>query len=193
MYFVISFIIGMSIMILELAGIKIISSYISNTNIVCSSIIGIMMMSLSTGYFIGGKLSKYKPNDKKLALFIFVTALYMFGLILFQTPFMKYVCLFGTSNIIKSLLSSVILFSFPTVLLGILSPYIMQLCINKEKEYTNAGSITGKLSSVSTIGAIFGTFIGGFFFNVYFGFNVICYVLFFIFNFCAILCILPRK
>ncbi len=192
-YYIISFLTGMSIMILELASIEIISSYINNTNIVCTSIIGVIMTSLCIGYFIGGKLSKYKPVNKKLAIYITTSSLYVLSLILFQLPVINYICISVHSDIIKTLLLSVLLFAFPSVLLGIVSPYIVQLDINEEKRYKKAGSMVGKLSAFSTIGSIFGTFLCGFYLNIYFNINVTYAFLGFVLLFCAALCCISKQ
>ena len=191
MYYIISFISGMAIMIIELASIELTSSYINNTNIVCTSIIGAIMTSLSLGYFIGGKLSKYNPTNKKLAIFLLVSALYVLSLILFQLPFINYICILNISDITKALLLAIILFAFPSMLLGSITPYIIQLDINETKKYKKAGNISGKLSAISTIGSIIGTFLCGFYFNIKFN-TIVTYVFLSLILFiCTLLCFIP--
>lgn len=66
-----------------------------------------------------------------------------------------------TNNIkLGAILATVILFFFPSMLMGILTPVIVKL---KLDSLNTAGKVAGKITAIATIGGIFGTFLGGFF------------------------------
>ncbi len=188
MYYIISFLAGMSVMILEIAGIEVTNSYIDNTNIICTGIIGIMMIALTIGYLLGGRLSKYRPTPVKLSSFIVISAVYILILALFNFTFLSYIYSSGLSIIIKILISSVILFALPSILLGAVTPYIIQVVISERKRYKIAGSVSGKLYAVSNVGSILGTFLCGFYLNINFSTKTTFLFLCFILIVCAILC-----
>jgi predicted membrane-bound spermidine synthase len=62
----------------------------------------------------------------------------------------------GNLLISGTALSSLIIFSFPLVIFGMVSPYLVKLGV---KDIINNGKITGEIYALSTIGSIIGTFI----------------------------------
>lgn len=177
-------------MIMELAGVRIISPFFGSSHIVYTSIIGIIMAALSIGYWFGGKLSAKNPSNKKLSLIIFSAGLYILFLGLFQFNFLVYLNNFNLSLIINSILSSLIMFAIPSILLGIVSPYTIQLAINEQKIKENTGSLVGRFYAFSTIGSILGTFLCGFYLIIKFGINHIFIFLSLIIFLCSFLYLL---
>lgn len=174
MYGLILFICGFSVMVLELAGVRIISPFLGSSHIVYTSIIGIIMASLSFGYWLGGKLSNKNISEFKLSLFIFSAAIYVLLLALFQFGFLRYlITISSVSLIIKSVICSLVMFLIPSVLLGMVTPYTIQLSINKLKNNENTGSVVGRYYAISTIGSILGTFLCGFYLIIKFGIGTI--------------------
>ena len=186
MYYLLAFLSGMSIMILELASIEITGSFLNNTHIVYTSIIGVIMASLSIGYFAGGKLSNYKPSGFKLSSFFIFSALYLLILSVSHFSFFKFVVLLNISDINKALLASAVMFAIPSILLGIISPYIIQVVLNEQKKYQIAGLVSGKYSAISTIGSILGTFLCGFYLISKFEISTVFAFLSFLLFICAI-------
>ncbi|MBM3435969.1 MAG: hypothetical protein FJY07_07130 [Bacteroidetes bacterium] len=64
------------------------------------------------------------------------------------------------NNLVVSLVSSMILFMAPSVLLGMVSPFAVRI---KLKSVTHSGSTVGKLYALSTAGSIAGVFLAGFY------------------------------
>lgn len=174
MYGLVLFICGFSVMVLELAGVRIISPFLGSSHIVYTSIIGIIMASLSFGYWLGGKLSGKNISELKLSMFIFFAGIYILLLALFQFGFLRYiVTLNSVSLILKSVICSLVMFFVPSVLLGMVSPYTVQLSLNKLKNDENTGSVVGRYYAISTIGSILGTFLCGFYLIIKFGIGTI--------------------
>ena len=186
MYELIAFICGAAVMILELAGVRIISPFMGSTHVIYTSIIGVIMASLSFGYWLGGRLSLKNPSCVKLSIVISAAGLYILLLAFVQFDFLRILLKLYIPFIVKSVIGSIIMFTLPSVLLGIVSPYIIQLAqqntLNK-----NAGSLVGRFYSISTIGSIFGTFLCGFYLIITFGIDRIFFTLSLILFLCAIL------
>ena len=49
-------------MMLELIAARILSPYVGSSNLIWTTIIGVMLTSMSIGYWIGGKLADKNPN-----------------------------------------------------------------------------------------------------------------------------------
>jgi len=136
--------------------------------------VGVILAALSFGYWLGGKLSNKQPSFFKLSLFIFFAGLHLLVLGLFQFKFLYAIMKLNNPLILSSLIISLILFTLPSVLLGMVSPYIIQLVLNQRNiSEGNAGTIIGKFYAISTIGSILGTFLCGFYLIIKFGIDTI--------------------
>jgi len=153
------FICGAVVMILEIVGGRILAPYLGTSVIVWTGLIGIILGSLSLGYWLGGKLADKKPTYKEFSLIIFTAAIFI-G----TTALCKSLILILVQNMFigirsKLLLATAILFTPSSILLGAVSPYAVKL---KIKNLDESGSTVGNLYAISTIGSILGTFLAGF-------------------------------
>lgn len=160
------FISGAAVMILELIGARVLAPYLGTSIIVWTSLIGVVMASLSAGYYLGGKAADTKADYKILAYIIF-----MAGISIGTVAISKSITLsFIQSQIADirwaSLLGALILFTPANILLGAVSPYAVKLYFSDPKRI---GSTVGNLYAISTVGSIVGTYIAGFFLISYFG------------------------
>ena len=157
---------GAVVMIFELVGIRVLAPYVGSSIIVWTSLIGIVLGSLSVGYWYGGKLADRKPSYKTLG-FIILSA----GLLIGLANVTKDFVLTQTSSIsldlrFRVLISTLLLFSPPTILLGMVLPFSVRL---KIKKVNRAGSTAGNLYAFSTVGSVLGTFLAGFVLITYLG------------------------
>jgi len=146
-------------MALEIVGSRLLAPYFGSSIHIWTGLIGIVLGSLSLGYFLGGRLADRHLNEKILALVLSCASFSIvisFIIYQFLFPWLK---IEGDNRLI-ALFSIVILFAAPSVILGMISPYAIRLRINSLKD---SGSIIGTLYAISTIGSIFGTFISGYF------------------------------
>ncbi len=152
------FLCGAVVMIFELVGSRILAPYLGTSIFVWTSLIGVILGSLSFGYWFGGRMADNNPRIEVFSLIIFFSAL----LIAF-TLFMKGMVLVPFQGLISiefaSFFSALILFAPASVLLGMISPYALKL---KLENVNTAGTTAGNLYALSTVGSIFGTFFGGF-------------------------------
>jgi spermidine synthase len=160
---ILSFVSGMAIMAIEISASRLLAPYFGTSTFVWTNIIGVIMVALAIGYYAGGKLSDQKPEpDLLIKIIIFAC------LILLTVPFaVKPLVEFITSNLnlwqsatalifIGSLLTVAILFIFPIILLGMVSPFIIKLL---SQSNGHIGKDAGLVFSISTVGSIAGTFL----------------------------------
>jgi len=165
------FLTGAAVLVIEVVAVRILSPYYGNTIFTVSSIISIVLAALSFGYYFGGKLADKYPYHKWFYSIIFlsgVSVLVLQMLILFVLPFLGY----SLSLIWGPLISAVLLFFIPGLLLGMLSPFVIKLqhLITPEK---GIGSVAGGIFFWSTFGSIAGSLAAGFVLIPNFGINAI--------------------
>ncbi len=153
-------------MAFEIVGSRMLGPYVGTSIFVWTGIIGVILMCLSLGYYYGGKIADKKPEFKLLALIILLAGLFIGISTLIKDGLLE--VLLNTLNDVKliSLLATFILFSIPSVLLGMVSPYAVRL---KIKSLDKSGSTVGNLYAISTLGSITGTFLAGFYLIPSFG------------------------
>lgn len=153
-------------MVLELVGSRMLSPYFGSSMIIWTSLIGVILGSLSVGYYLGGKISDKEKSYNSLGIIVFFSGLYLLVVYLGYKDLLDFLSSLNLDIRITSLISAVVLFVVPNILLGMVSPYCAKLRINK---IDNAGSVVGNLYAISTAGSIFGTFFAGFFLITTFG------------------------
>lgn len=171
---IIVFICGAVVMILELAGSRVLAPYLGTSLIVWSSLIGLILGALSFGYWWGGKIADSNPNWKTFSGIMFLAAIFVGITAIFKEPILL---LFdeAINNIkINSVLSTAVLFVPASIMLGMISPYAVRLKIN---DVQNSGKTVGNLYAISTLGSIFGTFLAGFYLLAAIGTTMILYIL----------------
>lgn len=151
---------GMTTLAVELSASRLLGSVFGTSNLVWASIIGLILIYLTVGYFLGGRLADRAPSASKFYALMMWGA-FTAGLVpLISRPVLRFAAdafdqlqlaiLFG------SFLSVVILFIVPITLLGTISPFAIRLAIQKAEE---AGQISGRVYAISTLGSFVGTFV----------------------------------
>ncbi len=181
---IIVFICGAVVMILELVGSRVLAPYVGTSIIVWTSLIGIILGSLSLGYWWGGRIADKKPNYKIFSMIIFISAISVGMIILLKSMVLDFLQNNIANIHINATIATLILFALPSMLLGMITPYAVKL---KIKDMESSGKTVGGLYAISTIGSIAGTYMAGFFLIAYFGSSNIILVLSIILVFTSIL------
>ncbi|SET72461.1 hypothetical protein SAMN05660429_02519 [Thalassotalea agarivorans] len=155
---------------IELLGGRILAPYFGSSVHIWGSIITVFMLALSIGYLIGGKWSVTNANLKKYGSIFGVAGVLVLPIALFATPIMEAVFLAIEDPRYGSLVTSMILFFIPTIVLGMISPYSVRLLVT-DKEHS--GQVAGTLYFVSTLGSALGTIFTSFYFVLYFEVNTL--------------------
>src|SRR3989344_2845931 len=165
---------GAVVMIFELVGSRVLGPYFGTSIFVWTSLIGIILGSLSLGYYLGGKMADKKPDFNNLSLIIFLAAAAI-GLTVFVKEPLLVVLQTNLSDIrISTVVASLVLFLPASLLLGMVSPYAAKLRMENLK---TSGSTMGNLYAISTAGSIIGTFLSGFYLIPRFGTNKLLIIL----------------
>lgn len=154
------FITGAAVLILEVTATRLLSPYFGNTIYTVSSVISSILLALSIGYYTGGRLADRKATSYLFYLLIAlsgVSVLLIYLLNLFIIPSIAYY--FSISS--GPLISALLLFLLPNMLLGMLSPFVAAL--QKKRQQSGTGRITGDVFFWSTLGSIAGSLLCGFY------------------------------
>ena len=144
---------------LELIAARILSPYVGSSNVVWTSIIGIILASMSLGYWIGGKRADKNATIDQISDILLISAIFTSIIPILETLVVKQLAEMIENLTISAILCAIIVFSIPSFILAMISPFAVKI---KSKEESEIGSLSGRISSLSTIGSIIGTFTMGF-------------------------------
>jgi spermidine synthase len=154
----------MTTLAVELSAARLLQAVFGTSNIVWANIIGLILVYLALGYFVGGRWADRSPH---LTTFyrLLTWAGFSAGLIpLVSDPILTTAArAFPDPNELSanvtviggSFFSVLILFALPVTLLGCVSPFAIRLALDR---VTRAGDISGRMYAVSTLGSIIGNF-----------------------------------
>ncbi|HLY31553.1 MAG TPA: fused MFS/spermidine synthase, partial [Ktedonobacterales bacterium] len=151
---------GMVSLGLEMCGPRLMAPYFGTSLFIWANQIGFTLIYLSLGYAIGGRVADRYPNPRLLCALVVIAAVFT-GIIPFiSAPILNW-ALLGIAQVnagvfIGSLVSVNLLFLVPTTLLGMVSPFAIRLSI---RQVGSAGSDSGNLYALSTVGSIIGAFL----------------------------------
>lgn len=154
-----TFIAGATGMIIELVASRILSPYLGNSNLIWTCIIGMMLAFMSLGYFIGGKLSDKHPKRNLLSLFLLNSATFISLIPMIEIYAIEPISKTNLNLPLLAIICSTITFGIPSMFLATASPFAVKL---KDKDLEEIGGVSGRMSALSTIGSIVGTFLTGF-------------------------------
>lgn len=168
------FLSGAIVMMLELTGSRILAPFVGTSTFIWTSLIGVILASLSLGYYHGGKKADQDPSYRRLSQVLFLAGLSI-GLVavLNQTILSSMV---STLPGIRwtAALSACILFGPPAYLLGMVSPLAVRI---RMTDVATSGSTIGRLYALSSLGSIVGTFLVGFYLMAWVGSRNILFIL----------------
>ena len=144
---------------LELIAARVLSPYVGSSNVVWTSIIGIILVSMSLGYWLGGKKADKEASGNVLSRLLLGSALFTSVIPLLETVVVREFAGIVSNLIFTAILCAIIVFSIPSFILAMISPFAVKM---KSMQETEIGSLSGRISSLSTIGSITGTFLMGF-------------------------------
>lgn len=154
------FISGALVMIYEIVGSRILAPHIGTSTYIWTSLIGVILASLSLGYWFGGRVADRKPELKILSAVLFFAGLLTCLTLLLHEIFLSLLAASSMRLELKAVIAALVLFAPASVLFGFVTPYAVRL---KMVNLADAGKTVGRLYALSTVGSISGTFAAGFF------------------------------
>src|SRR5918996_1619829 len=154
------FVVGTGSLGAEIAAVRLLAPYFGASTIVWANTIGIVLVALSLGYWLGGRWADRHPHMRGLCL-LTLTAAVLLALVPFAADPLLDVAVEALDEIsagafIGSLLAVLVLVAVPELLLGAASPYAIRLAVSKVEE---AGTVAGRLYALSTAGSLVGTLV----------------------------------
>lgn len=143
----------------EICASRLLAPYFGNTTVVWANVIGLILIYLSVGYWLGGRFADRHPHPRVLGGILLIAAAAITVLPFIARPFLQ-LALSGFNAlsigvVAGSFFATLLLFSVPVSLLGMVSPFAVRLAV---RDVRTAGAVSGRLSSLATLGAIAGTF-----------------------------------
>jgi MFS family permease len=154
------FIAGAATLSAEICASRLLAPFFGSSTIVWANVIGLTLVYLSVGYWVGGRVADRTPRPALLGRIILVAAI-----ALAVVPFVSRPLLDATVReldaasagaVVGSFLAALALFAVPVTLLGTVSPFAIRLALPSVE---TAGAVAGRLYALSTIGSIVGTFV----------------------------------
>src|SRR5260370_28695427 len=157
---VLVFVAGACSLAVELSASRLLAPYFGTSLFVWANLIGLILLYLTIGYYVGGRLADRFPRPGVLYLLTTVAA-FLIGVIPFiSRPILSWsLTSFATYSIsvfYGSLVAVIFLFAIPMILLGCVSRFAIRLRI---EQVGKSGHTAGQLYAISTAGSILGTFL----------------------------------
>jgi len=158
--FVTVFFSGMVALAVEMSAARLLGNVFGSSNLVWAVIIGLILVYLTLGYWLGGKLADKEPSYQ-----MFYRLMMWGSLTIGLVPMISRPVLRITANafdelflpgLVGAFITVMILFIIPVTLIGMISPFALKLVLQNTE---NAGKMSGLLSAISTLGSFIGTFI----------------------------------
>ena len=161
---------GAVVMTVEMSASRLLAPYFGTSLFIWANLIGLVMIYLTLGYWLGGKLADRYPR-RTVLYGITAVAGFMVGVIpILSKPILSWSLTgfadYSVGIFYGSLIGVILLFSVPLILLGFVSPFAVRL---RMVDVEDAGGTAGGVSALSTLGSILGTFIPVFFLIPYIG------------------------
>lgn len=151
---------GMTTLAVELTASRLLGNVFGSSNLVWANVIGLMLLYLTVGYFIGGRWADRSPKTTTLFQIILWGAFLSALIPLVSRPVLSTAAqaVFGAEAALAlgSFISILILFSVPVTLLGMVSPFVIRLAVS---DVESAGKVSGQIYAISTLGSLLGTFL----------------------------------
>jgi spermidine synthase len=165
---------GAVLMGLEIVGSRVIAPFFGSSVYVWGGLISIFLAALSLGYYLGGTMADRWPRPTLLAALLALSGLAILILPVISRPVLAAFDGWNLGPRLNPLLASVTLFTVPSVLMGMTSPFAIKLVA---RDLATVGSSAGVLYALSTAGSIVGTISTAFFLVPSMGVRAILYVL----------------
>ncbi len=152
------FVVGTGSLGAEIAAVRLLSPYFGASTVVWANTIGVVLVSLSIGYWLGGRFADRHPHMRGLCLLTLVAA-GLLALVPFAAdPFLNLAVTaldsISAGALIGSLIGVLALIAVPILLLGAVSPWAIRLAVDRVEQ---AGEVAGRLYALSTAGSLVGT------------------------------------
>jgi spermidine synthase len=153
-------VVGMASLGAEIAAARLMAPFFGASTIVWANTIAVVLVALSTGYWLGGRLADRHPDIRSLCVAVLAAAILLAAVPFVARPFLDLsvdaLDEIRAGAFVGSLLGVLALIATPIVLLGTCAPWAIRLAV-PDVEHT--GRVAGRLYALSTAGSLFGTMV----------------------------------
>jgi spermidine synthase len=144
----------------EIAAARLLAPWFGASTIVWANTIATVLVALSGGYWLGGRLADRDPTFAGLCKLVLVAAALMAAVPFVAGPFLR-VSVDALDSVeagafAGSLIAVLVLIAAPVLVLGCVAPYAVRLSVGALDE---AGRVAGRLYAISTLGSLAGVFL----------------------------------
>jgi len=143
----------------EIAAARLLAPYFGASTLIWANTIATVLVALSAGYAVGGRLADRRTDLRGLCAIVLVAGVLLALVPFIADPFLRLsVRALGSLSVgafVGSLVAVLVLVAVPVMLLGAVAPYANRLTLTRVAE---TGTVTGRLYAISTAGSLIGTF-----------------------------------
>jgi tetratricopeptide (TPR) repeat protein/predicted membrane-bound spermidine synthase len=154
------FISSACIMVLELVAGRIIARHLGASLYTWTSVIGVVLMGITIGNYLGGRIADRFPAKKALASLLGISSAACVIVIILNNLVGEWFWLWKLSWPIHIFLHVSLVFILPSTLLGTISPVVAKMALDKGLP---TGRTVGDIYAWGVAGSIIGTFLTGFY------------------------------
>ncbi len=151
---------GFTTLGVELSASRLLDPWFGNSLVVWACLIGLILFYLAVGYWFGGRVADRWPNPLVLLSLTAIGATAAGLIPILSRPVLQLASsgldTFDPGVLGGSMAAILVLFALPVTLLGCVSPYAIRLGI---RDVTGSGEVAGRVSALSTVGSILGSFL----------------------------------
>src|SRR5918992_2727774 len=154
------FVVGTGSLGAEIAAVRLLAPYFGASTVVWANTIGVVLVALSVGYWLGGRWADRNPTMRGLCL-VALAAAALLAVVPFAADPLLDLAVDALDEIsagafFGSLIAVLVLVAIPVLLLGAVTPWALRLAVER---VDHAGQVAGRLYALSTAGSLFGTLI----------------------------------
>src|SRR5829696_6439970 len=154
------FVVGTGSLGAEIAAVRLLAPYFGASTIVWANTIGVVLVALSVGYWLGGRAADRRPDMRSLCLITLGGSL-LLALVPFAADPLLDLGVGALDSIdagafFGSLLAVLVLVAVPVLVLGAVSPWAIRIAV---ADVAETGRVAGRLYAISTAGSLFGTLV----------------------------------
>jgi spermidine synthase len=155
----IAFVVGSASLGAEISAARLLAPYFGASTIIWANTIATVLVALSAGYALGGRLADRRGDLRGLCAIVMVAGALLSLVPIAADPFLRLsVKALGSLSVggfLGSLVAVLVLVAVPVLLLGTVAPYANRLALGR---VADTGRVTGHLYAISTAGSLVGTF-----------------------------------
>jgi spermidine synthase len=156
--YVVVFAVGAASLGAEIAAVRLMAPFFGASTIVWANTIGVVLVALSLGYWLGGRFGDRRPEVRSLCLVVVAAAILLAIVPFIAQPFFELsvdaLDEISAGAFVGSLAGVLVLVAVPVVLLGTVSPWAIRIAV---PDVDHAGRVAGRLYAISTVGSLVGT------------------------------------